>query len=95
MIWIPKRAKTIYHTSELLNSGWSKHIFALTEPVLLKAGKLWEENQISLAESIITVYACIYDVTFLQKDFEHETLAMVNQVKLIYKPKHERKGTVE
>ena len=70
-----------------LKSIKAKHINELPEPVLLNGGAFKAEHRISLANSIIAAYAFLYDATLVHKEPEFEVLTMIDQVKLLYKPK--------
>ncbi len=69
----------------------ANHISELTEPVLLKGGEIKAIHQISIADSIIVAHAIIYNATLVHKDPEFEIITIVDQIKLPYKHRLEKK----
>ncbi len=74
-----------------LKSIKANHISELTEPVLLKGGEIKAVHQISLADSIIVAHAIIYNATLVHKDPEFEIITIVDQKKLPYKHRSEKR----
>ncbi len=76
-----------------LKSIKATHLTELTEPVLLRGGEFKACYPISFADSVIAAYAFFHDAILIHKDPEYEVLTMVEQLKLPYKSKKEKKSS--